>query len=103
MVETHPEKRLIGCARVSIYGQTLDGQLERLRAAGRSSWSIYCKKATGARPDHRELNRMLGKLAARDVVTATRIDRLAHSTFDLFGIVKRIVDAKALFRALGEP
>ena len=42
---------------------------------------------------------MLGKLAPRDVVTVTRIDRLARSTFDLFGIVKRIVDAKAQFRS----
>ena len=37
---------------------------------------------------------MLGYLAAGDVVTVTRIDRLARSTFDLFAIVKRIVDAK---------
>jgi hypothetical protein len=37
------------------------------------------------------------------VVTVTRIDRLARSTFDLFGIVKRIVDAKAQFRSLEEP
>jgi hypothetical protein len=29
------------------------------------------------------------------VVTVTRIGRLARSTFHLFGIVKRIVDAKA--------
>jgi DNA invertase Pin-like site-specific DNA recombinase len=36
-------------------------------------------------------------------VTVTRIDRLARSTFDLFGIVKRIVDAKAQFRSLAEP
>jgi hypothetical protein len=28
---------------------------------------------------------------------------LARSTFDLFGIVKRIVDAKAQFRSLAEP
>jgi DNA invertase Pin-like site-specific DNA recombinase len=41
---------------------------------------------------------MLGKLAPGDVVTVTRIDRLARSTFDLFGIVKRIVDAEAQFR-----
>jgi len=36
-------------------------------------------------------------------VTVTRIDRLARSTFDLFGIVKRIVDARAQFRSLAEP
>ena len=53
--------------------------------------------------DRRELNSMLGKLAPGDVVTVTRIDRLARSTFDLFGIVKRIVDAKAQFRSLAEP
>jgi DNA invertase Pin-like site-specific DNA recombinase len=44
---------------------------------------------------------MLGKLAPGDVVTVTRIDRLARSTFDLFAIVKRIVDAEAQFRSLG--
>ena len=33
----------------------------------------------------------------------TRIDRLARSNFDLFAIVKRIVDAKAQFRSLAEP
>jgi DNA invertase Pin-like site-specific DNA recombinase len=103
MVESNSEKRLIGYARVSTVGQTLDTQLEQLRAAGCSSRNIYKEKATGARPDRRELNKMLGKLAPGDVVTVTRIDRLARSTFDLFGIVKRIVDAKAQFRSLAEP
>src|ERR1700757_4472275 len=46
---------------------------------------------------------MLGKLAPGDVGTVTRIDRPGRSTFDLFGIVKRIVDAKAQFRSLAEP
>ena len=46
---------------------------------------------------------MLDRIGAGDVVTVTRIDRLARSTFDLFGIVKRIVDAKAEFRSLVEP
>jgi DNA invertase Pin-like site-specific DNA recombinase len=103
MVETHFEKRPVGYARVSTYGQTLDSQLEQLRAAGCSSRNIYREKVTGARADRRELNRMLGKLGPGDVVTVTRIDRLARSTFDLFGIVKRIVDAKAQFRSLAEP
>jgi DNA invertase Pin-like site-specific DNA recombinase len=103
MTETHPEKRLIGYARVSTYGQTLDSQLEQLRKAGCSSRNIYREKVTGARADRRELNRMLGKLTPGDVVMVTRIDRLARSTFDLFAIVKRIVDAKAEFRSLAEP
>src|SRR5271169_667242 len=73
MVETHPEKRLIGYARVSTVGQTLDSQLEQLRKAGCSSRNIYREKVTGARADRRELNRMLGKLGPGDVVTVTRI------------------------------
>src|SRR5215470_20373780 len=103
MILTHPEKRLIGYARVSTYGQTLDSQLEQLRAAGCGSRNIYREKATGARPDRRELLRMLRRLAPGDVVTVARIDRLARSTLDLFGIVKHIVDAKAQFRSLAEP
>jgi DNA invertase Pin-like site-specific DNA recombinase len=103
MTGIYPEKRLIGYARVSTYGQTLDAQLEQLRAVGCSSRNIYREKVTGAHRDRRQLLKMLDALAAGDVVTVTRIDRLARSTFDLFGIVKRIVDAKAQFRSLAEP
>ena len=46
---------------------------------------------------------MLKALAPGDVVTVTRIDRLARSTFDPFAIVKQIVDAKAQFRSLAAP
>jgi DNA invertase Pin-like site-specific DNA recombinase len=103
MTETCPEKHLIGYARVSTYGQTLDAQLDQLRAAGCSNWNIYREKVTGARADRRELLRMLDRLTPGDVVTVTRIDRLARSTFDLFAIVKRIVDAGGQFRSLAEP
>jgi hypothetical protein len=37
------------------------------------------------------------------VVTVTRIDRLTRSTFDLFAVVEKIVDAKGQFRSLAEP
>jgi quinol monooxygenase YgiN/DNA invertase Pin-like site-specific DNA recombinase len=92
------ENRRLGYARVSTYGQTLDAQLEQLRAerCGR----IYREKVTGAHNDRRELLKMLKHLAPSDVVTVTRIDR---STFDLFAIVKQIVVAKAQFRSLAEP
>src|SRR5271154_3447507 len=101
MTETYPQNRRLGYARVSTYGQTLDAQLEQLRGAGCTK--IYREKVTGAHSDRRQLLRMLGKLAPGDMVAVTRIDRLARSTFDLFAIVKRIVDAKAQFRSLAEP
>jgi hypothetical protein len=76
MTETHPQKRLIGDARVSTYGQTLDSQLEQLRGAGCSSRNIYKEKVTGARPDRRELLRMLERLASGD---GRRVRRLRNS------------------------
>jgi DNA invertase Pin-like site-specific DNA recombinase len=101
MTGTHPQNRRLGYARVSTYGQTLDAQLEQLRGAGCTK--IYRENVTGAHSDRRELLRLLNGLAPGDVVTVTRIDRLARSTFDLFAIVKQIVDAKAQFRSLAEP
>ena len=102
MVETQSQNhRLLGYARVSTYGQTLDAQLEQLRAEGCNK--VYREKASGARADRRELMRLLKELVPGDVVILTRIDRLARSTFDLFAIVKRIVDAGAQFRSLAEP
>ena len=96
-----PETRRLGYARVSTYGQTLYAQLAQLRGAGCTK--IYREKATGARPDRRKLLKLLTALALGDVVTVTRIDRLARSIFDLFSIVKQIVDKGGQFRSLAEP
>jgi DNA invertase Pin-like site-specific DNA recombinase len=101
MTETNPQNRCLGYARVSTYGQTLDAQLEQLRADGCAK--VYREKASGAQADRRELLRMLKDITPGDVVTVTRIDRLARSTFDLFATVKRIVDAGGQFRSLAEP
>jgi DNA invertase Pin-like site-specific DNA recombinase len=101
MTESEPQNRRLGYARVSTYGQTLDAQLAQLKAEGCSK--IYREKASGAHADRRELLKLLKSIAPGDVVTVTRIDRLARSTFDLFAIVKRITDAGAQFRSLAEP
>ena len=101
MPEKNPQNRRLGYARVSTYWQTLDAQLDQLRKAG--CRRIYREKVTGAKADRRELLKMLKSAAPGDVVTVTRIDRLAPSTFDLFAIVKQVVDAKAQFRSLAEP
>ena len=101
MTQNSNTSRRLGYARVSTVGQTLDAQLEQLKADGCTR--IYREKASGARPDRRQLLRLLAGTQDGDVVTVTRIDRLARSTFDLFAIVKCIVDAGGQFRSLAEP
>ena len=89
---------MYGYARFSTDGQSVDAQVRQLRADGCAP--IYREKTTGARPDRCELLKALGP---GDVVTVTRIDRLARSTFGLFAIGKQIVDAGGQFRSLAEP
>jgi DNA invertase Pin-like site-specific DNA recombinase len=101
MTESEREPRRLGYARVSTYGQTLDAQLEQLRREGCAK--VFREKASGARADRRQLLRLLKGLVPGDVLTVTRIDRLARATFDLFAIVKQIADAGRRFRPLAEP
>jgi DNA invertase Pin-like site-specific DNA recombinase len=101
MTEKDAPSRLIGYARVSTYGQSLDAQLAQLNAVGCAR--VFREKVTGARADRKQLLKMLRQLVAGDTVTVTRIDRLARSTFDLFAIVKQIADVGVRFRSLAEP
>jgi hypothetical protein len=52
-----------GYACASTCGQTLDAQLEQLRAAGCTNWNIYREKVTGARGGRRKLLRTLDHLS----------------------------------------
>src|ERR1700750_2736940 len=95
------ETRRLGYARASTYGQKIDAQLAQLRAEGCTR--IYREKMGGARADRRELLKLLKALSPGDVVTVTRIDRLARSAFALVAIVKQIRGAQGQFRSLAEP
>ncbi|WP_345772224.1 recombinase family protein [Brucella intermedia] len=92
---------LIGYARVSTRGQDLDQQRAALGAVG--CVRLFEEKASGAKRDRPELARMLDHLRAGDVVTVTRLDRLARSTADLLAIAEQIKDAGAGLRSLAEP
>ena len=94
-------RMFIGYARVSTRGQDLDAQRAALGAAG--CVRIFEEKASGAKRDRPELARMLDHLRAGDVVTITRLDRLARSTADLLNIAERIKEAGAGLRSLAEP
>jgi DNA invertase Pin-like site-specific DNA recombinase len=92
---------LLGYARVSTEDQDLTNQRAELHAAGCTK--IFSEKITGTRRDRAELARMLDHLRAGDVVTVTRLDRLARSTRDLLDIAERIDQAGAGLRSLAEP
>ena len=96
-----PAGPLIGYARVSTQGQDLAQQRAVLREAGCTR--IFEEKVSGAKRDRPELGRLLDHLRSGDVVTVTRLDRLARSTRDLLEIAERIKEAGAGLRSLAEP
>ena len=92
---------LLGYARVSTDDQELTNQQDELRAAGCSR--TYAEKITGAKRNRPELTRLLDHLRPGDIVTVTRLDRLARSTRDLLDIADRVQSAGAGLRSLAEP
>lgn len=92
---------LLGYARVSTDDQELINQRNELQAAGCSR--VYAEKITGAQRKRSELDRLLDHLRPGDVVTVTRLDRLARSTRDLLDIAEHIQQAGAGLRSLAEP
>jgi DNA invertase Pin-like site-specific DNA recombinase len=89
---------IYGYARVSTDGQSVAAQVRELQTAGAEK--VFREKASGARADRVELRRLLDKLEAGDVVTVTRLDRLARSTRDLLNILAKITEKRAVFRSL---
>ncbi len=58
--------------------------------------------ASGAKTDRAQLRKLLGELEPGDVLTVTRLDRLARSTCDLLNTLGTIADRKAGFRSLSD-
>ena len=55
--------------------------MRQLKAAGCKT--VFREVASGAKTDRAQLRRLLGQLDGGDVLTVTRLDRLARSTRDL--------------------
>ena len=91
---------IVGYARVSTDGQTLDAQLSSLRAAG--AQKVYSEKVSGAKTDRRQLARAIEALQAGDVLLVTRLDRLARSTRDLLNVLATVSERQAGFRSLAD-
>src|SRR6516225_6308752 len=69
---------MLGYARVSTDGQSLDAQQADLRSAGCTR--IFAEKQSGIVTGRKELMRAIDALGAGDVLVVTRLDRSARST-----------------------
>jgi DNA invertase Pin-like site-specific DNA recombinase len=92
---------IVGYARVSTDGQSVDAQQAALVAAGADE--VFAEKVSGTVTDRRALGKAVAALAEGDVLLVTKLDRLARSTRDLLNTLATIGDRAAGFRSLGDP
>lgn len=92
---------IIGYARVSSTGQSLEVQLEKLREAGAEE--VFAEKRTGTTTtDRQELENARRFSRKGDVLVVTRMDRLARSVSDLRSIVDDLTARGVGFRVLDQ-
>jgi len=92
---------IIGYARVSTDGQTLDSQQAALKSAGADK--VFSEIVSGAITDRRQLAKTIDCLSEGDLLIVTKLDRLARSTRDLLNTLATVSDKGAGFRVLDNP
>jgi DNA invertase Pin-like site-specific DNA recombinase len=92
---------ILGYARVSTVGQSLESQVQQLTDYGCDP--IFQEKISGAKANRPQLAKLLSSLRAGDTLVVTRLDRLARSTFDLLNVIKATAAKDASFLSLAEP
>lgn len=93
---------LVGYARVSSAGQSLDVQFDALKAAGCEK--LFAEKESGTSTDNRKaLADALDFIREGDTLLVSRIDRLARSVGDLEMIVATIKRKGAYLKAMEQP
>lgn len=91
----------IGYARVSTTGQDYETQLAKLTAA--DCEKIFSEKQSGKNIDNRcELQKALEFAREGDILIVTKLDRLARSMGDLWGIVNTLESKGVAFKVLDQ-
>jgi len=91
---------IIGYARVSTDGQSLESQDAALKSAG--AIKVFSEKVSGAVTERKALATAIAALAAGDVLLVTRLDRLARSTRDLLNVLATVAERGAGFKSLAD-
>jgi DNA invertase Pin-like site-specific DNA recombinase len=90
---------VVGYARVSSVGQSLDVQLEQLQGAGCEK--VFAEKRSGTTTEGRDqLAAAIDWVREGDVLVVCRLDRLARSIVDLRKIIDSLTEKGVGFRCL---
>ena len=92
---------ILGYTRVS-KGEEQNPALQRKALKEAMVERVFEEKASGARWDRPELQRLIDQLRPGDVVVVWKLDRLSRSLKDLLILMERIDKAGAGFRSLTE-
>ena len=90
---------IVGYARMSTDGQTLDAQQSALCEAGAER--VFAEKISGTVTE-RKAQAAIAALGPGDTLIVTKLDRLARSTRDLLNTLDAVAKAGATFRSLGD-
>ena len=77
---------IVGYARVSTRGQSLDAQIKALKEYGVEDGHLFMEKESGAKRDRPELEAVIRFVRKGDSLVVTKLDRIARSTKHLLDI-----------------
>lgn len=80
--------RLFGYARVSTSQQSLDVQINALKAAGVKFSRIFTDKMTGTHANREGLKLLKIKVEEGDIILVKKLDRLGRDTADMIQLIK---------------
>jgi DNA invertase Pin-like site-specific DNA recombinase len=90
--------KIVGYARVSSYGQSLDVQLDKLKRCDK----VFQEKVSGRTDNRAEWKKCLEYLREGDCLQITKLDRLARNTRDLLNIVNELEKKGVSFQVLDQ-
>ena len=81
-----------GYARVSTKGQSLSDQINQLQQNGIDKDNIYFEKFTGTTINRPMFERLTNKVKAGDIITVTKLDRLARNTREALNVLDPLMN-----------
>ena len=102
MIQTVPDGRLVGYARVSTDDQNLTLQIDSLVGLGVDRKLIFTDTISGAKSARPGLDQCLDQLQNGDTLLVWRLDRLGRSMSHLVELIEELRDRDVGFRSVND-